>query len=211
MNIVIGTLVLAVIGGLIAGDARSETFECAFLQEQSPSGKSNKATCSMLPEKVFSTRFHTPEKNAHCEVKPVVAIEDLTDVLVDTGMRTVAWTLESRLTEESKRSLQARYIKEGMSKEEAEKQVNRERADRELFQIASHIKSMSRITLDEITGKILDPPKEAPEHHLVVRNKIYLYYLYIPEASGHAILLEPITEADSSWINMRFGKCRKTS
>ena len=36
----------------LASIAQGETFECAFVQEKYASGKSNAATCSMLPEKV---------------------------------------------------------------------------------------------------------------------------------------------------------------
>jgi len=62
----------------------------------------------------------------------------------------------------------------------------------------------------QLPGKLFEPPKEVPEHSLILSNdNKYLGYLYIPEATGHAMLLEPRGTVDSSWVNISVGKCRK--
>ena len=75
-------------------------------------------------------------------------------------------------------------------------------------QIKSHLVSEQRIWIDDVTGKVLSPPKIVPEHNLMFTDGRSMFYLYIPESSGHAILLEPTGMADASWVGMRFGKCR---
>ncbi len=195
---------------LITQYAHGESFECAFIQEKYSSGKSNQASCSMLPEKVYSTKWHTPRKNEHCEVKAVYSLfDDLTDVIVNTDKKSVIWTNHLGIIDDAKTKQKANYIKQGMSEDKADKKVNFEKKDMEYFKIVTHYKSNTRIYFDEVTGKAFHPPKEVPEHTLILSNKHSLFYLYIPEASGHAILLAPRGEADSSWINIRFGKCRK--
>lgn len=194
---------------LEANSARGECFECAFIQEKYSSGKPNEASCSMLPEKVYSTKWHTPRKDEHCDIKAVYSFEDLTDVMVDTDKESVIWTSHYGLTDEAKPKQKAYYIKQGMSEDEADKKVNFEKKDTQFFRIVTHYKSNTRIYFDEVTGKIFDPPKQVPEHTLILTNQHNLFYLYIPEASGHAILLRPTGNADSSWVNIRFGRCRK--
>lgn len=85
------------------------------------------------------------------------------------------------------------------------------REEHHFFRIVSHVKATTSLYIDEVTGKLLEPPKEVPEQHLVLKNRVYLYHLYIPAASGRAILIEPTGNAEASWVGMRFGKCRKTS
>ncbi|MCK4622969.1 MAG: hypothetical protein KAT62_12230 [Desulfuromonadales bacterium] len=188
---------------------QAETFECSFIQEKYPSGKPNAASCSMLPEEVYSSRWYTPEKTQHCKIDSVYSYEDLTDFLVDTNMKKAQWVVDFGLTEDAKTTQKAYYIKEGFSKEEAENRVNVKKKTEVYTRIVSHNISKTRIYIDEITGKSLDPPKEIPEHNMILSNINSTYLLYLPEASGHAILMEPTGMADSSWVQIRFGKCRK--
>lgn len=57
MRIFCHIMVLLFATMFIAYDVLSSelTFECGFIQERLPRGKSNKAACSMDPDKVFST------------------------------------------------------------------------------------------------------------------------------------------------------------
>jgi len=48
--------------------AFADNSECAFIQEKYSSGKPNKASCSMLPEKAYSTSLHTVGRSNHCQV-----------------------------------------------------------------------------------------------------------------------------------------------
>ena len=98
--------------------AYADSFECAFIQEKYSSGKSNEASCSMLPEKVYSTKFYTPSRNNHCKVDSVYSFEDLLDVVVDTGKKAVGWIRHFGLTEEAKPKHKAYLLKEGVDEQE---------------------------------------------------------------------------------------------
>ena len=183
-------------------------FECAFLQEKHAAGKSNKASCSMLPEKVYSTKWYTPKQTEHCDIDKVHSYEDIEDVIINTEVGIITWKKHYGLTEDAKTSQKRYYIEHGDSEEEADKKVNFEKKQEEYFQIKSHHVSEQNIWIDEVTGKLLDPPKKIPYHNLMFTDGRSMFYLYIPESSGHAILLEPNGMADSSWVEMRFGRCR---
>jgi len=194
----------------LATSAYGAGFECAFIQEKYSSGKSNQASCSMLPEEVFSTRWHTPARNAHCKIESVYSFHDLLDVFVDIGQKIVRWTHHFGLTEEAKPQQKAYYLKEGLSEQEAEEKISSETKTGEVYRIVGHHVSSTNIYIDEITGKMNDPPKKVPEHTFMFESRTNrMFYLYVPEASGHAILFEPSGTADASWVSMRFGKCRK--
>ena len=146
----------------------------------------------MLPEIVYSKNQYRPKRTQHCHVRNVHSYEDIEDVVIDTAEKVVTWKKHYGLTEEAK-SLEKRfYIDEGHSEEEAnEKVANYERVSGSSFQIKSHFVSEQDIFLDGVTGKLLTPPIIEPEHNLMFTDGIYLFYLYIPESTGHAILFEP--------------------
>ena len=208
MNIKLFRLVLSFVACMLASYAHAEIFECAFLQERYATGKPNKASCSMLPEKVYSTSRYTHKKTEHCNVESVYSYEDIEDVVIDTKQGVVSWKTHYGITEDAKPRQKKYYLKQGDSEEEANKKVNLEKEEKEYFQIKSHLVSEQRIWIDDVTGKVLSPPKIVPEHNLMFTDGRSMFYLYIPESSGHAILLEPTGMADASWVSMRFGKCR---
>ena len=81
----------------------------------------------MLPEKVYSTKWHTPKRNEHCNVKSVYGFTDLNNVIVDTDKNFVMWNKHYGLTEDAKQRQRAYYIKQGKSEVEAGKAVNLEK------------------------------------------------------------------------------------
>lgn len=186
----------------------AETFECAFIQDKYSKGKSNMASCSMLPEKVYSTKWHSPDKGEHCNIKEVLRYEDIEDFLVEIDAGYVTFVKHIGYTDDAKQRLKEHYIQEGRSQAEAEKSVNSENKFEEFALIKSHTVSQQTIDLDSVTLKRLDLPRKIPEHHFIL-DGMSTYYLYIPESSGHAILIEPTGMEDCSWVNIRFGKCRK--
>lgn len=193
----------------ISKTSSAQTFECAFLQDKYASGKPNKASCSMLPEKVYSTKWYTPKPSEHCDIENVYMYQDMEDVIVDTKAGVVSWTRHFGLTDDAKPKQKKYYMDKGDTEEEANKKVNSERRMKESFRIKAHYVSKQNIFIDDITGKALDPPKNIPQHSLIFSNNTWLFHMYIPESSGYAILMEPSGGADSSWVEMRFGRCRK--
>jgi hypothetical protein len=87
--------------------------------------------------------------------------------------------------------------------------VNFDHREHKTYKITAHHKSADMIYIDEITNKLFDPPKRVTVHTIIFGSQTDLFYLYIPESSGHAILFRPSQMMDSSWVEMRFGKCRK--
>jgi hypothetical protein len=189
--------------------ASAATFECAFLQDKYASGKSNKASCSMLPEKVYSTKDYSPKKNEHCEVEAVYSYEDLENVKIDTEKGTVSWVEHTGLTDETKQKQKEYYLKQGKNAKEADEEVNIEHRERQTYQIKGYHKSQQPIYFDPLMKKPFKPRKEVPAHTIIFADGTELFYLYIPESSGHAILLRPTGMMDSSWVEMKFGNCRK--
>ncbi len=186
----------------------AKVFECAFLQDKYASGKPNKASCSMLPEIVFSDKWHTPKKNEHCKVDTIHAYRDIEDVIIDTESGSVTWKTRFGLIDEAKPRQKKYYIEKGDSEEEAEKKVNSETEKLEYFKIKSYHVSQQNIRYDEVTRSFRESPKKALEHNLMFTDGNGILYLYIPEASWHAILFEPNGMTGSSWVGMRFGRCR---
>ena len=166
----------------------------------------------MSPEKVFSVEGYKPNANAHCEVKPVYSYEDIEEVIVDLNKDTVSWVRTIGLTEDAKPRQKKYYLEQGVSEEEANNRVNAPVILRpQVFPILAHHESNDKVWVDEITGKLIDPPRLVPQHNLIFGDDIYLFHMYIPESTTEAILLEPSTGKGNSWVDIRFGKCRKLS
>jgi hypothetical protein len=70
-------------------------------------------------------------------------------------------------------------------------------------------KSSAIYTQDPVTQAPLKQPKEVPLYTISFGWNAgnYFYSVFIPE-SGNAILSRYWTNEDSSWVSLRFGKCR---
>ena len=192
----------------------SQKFECSFLQDKNPLGKPNEASCSMMPEKVFYTNNYIPqisEHKKHCKVTDVYTYQDYKNFIIDIELNTISWDEHTGMVEKAKPSYKKYLIeKRGYSEKSANKNIKDIGAvTHHKFSINKHHITKKKIYKDSITGKFYKPPKEVPEHSFIFSDDIYLYHLYVPEASGHAILTSPTGTEDASWINIKFGKCRK--
>jgi hypothetical protein len=112
------------------------------------------------------------------------------------------------LTSEAQERQKQYLLTKGSSEEEAAKKVRKVNIQTERYSIKSYDVSTQNIYTDEITGEILTPPKEVPTHNLMFTSGNQMHFLYIPESSGHSILVSPSGNADASWINITFGRCR---
>jgi hypothetical protein len=60
-----------------------------------------------------------------------------------------------------------------------------------------------------VTAKEFDPPKYIPAYLITFGEKGRSYSVYVSGKDSHAILSEYVGDEEASWINLRFGKCRK--
>jgi hypothetical protein len=183
-------------------------FECGFVQEKMVNGKSNKASCSMDPEKVFSAKYKQ-KSTKHCDIDEVYVYEDYTNFFVNEKF--VSWTSHEALTERAKSIQKKHYLKKGMSEKEADEKVNWKGVTDYLFPIFSHYIQQHEIYLNSLTQKPYKKPPKQKVHLYTFGNNINSFSLYIPEVSGKAILIEYSSMEDSSWATLRFGTCRPAS
>lgn len=195
----------------ITHDALSSelTFECGFIQEKLPQGKSNKASCSMDPDKVYSTSGHQHDKNDHCDIEPVSHYEDYLNFLVTDAF--VSWKAQEGLTEAFKPRMKKYYIEHGESQEKAEELVNSTDSIDYSFSVFSHYVGQSDIRINSLTNEPYEKPKKQKIHVYTFGNKRQSFSLYIPEISKKVILIQYSSSEDSSWVGIRFGRCRVRS
>jgi hypothetical protein len=186
------------------------TFECGFTQEKVPDGKSNQASCSMDPDKVFTAfEQHPYDKNQHCEVSPVYLYTDLVDFLVTNEL--VSWTSKVGLTEASKPKQKKYNIKQGESEKEAERSVNSIHTTKYSFQVFSHYVGQDNVYINSLSGKPYKEPRTQKVHIYNFGSDNEHFSLYIPETSKKAILIRFWGEEESSWVTLSFGTCRISS
>ena len=183
--------------------------ECGFIQEKIVNGKSNEASCSMDPEKVFSTSQYHHKPTAHCDVDEVYGYTDYINFLVDDKF--ARWKSQYGLTEKGKLKQKQYYIQKGKSEEEAERSVNSIHVIKYLFPVFSHFVGHDKIWINSLTQKPYKKPRKQKTHIYTFGDDNQSFTLYIPEISGKAILIEYSSMEDLSWVNIRFGNCRTTS
>lgn len=196
---------------MIAPAAHAARFECAFMQDKYLAGKANDATCTMSPENTFATSSNpTPSRTALCNVNAATSYTEYRDFLIDTDKKTVTWDEYFGVIESVIPAMRRRYILEGKSETEANRLTRDRLIGSQQYLIASFTEAQNYLYWDERTKKPYDPPKDVKEYFLILKDGHTTLQLYIPEASGHAILSKYAGYELASWINMRFGQCRKT-
>jgi hypothetical protein len=205
-------------GQTLAQQAKHDAtgFECGFIYDKFKGGKSGDATCSYEGEKVFGLGGIRAPANEHCKTEPVANYVDLVNVHIDLSNNKVTWE-EQRGSASFFEPGVIEYImrKEKLSKAEATKMVTEPLITPFDFTIYHTERIYDGISVDEVTRKRLNSPRYVPAY-LITFGKIgRSYSLYVPGKDTAAILSEYVT-ADvggggelSSWINLRFGKCRK--
>jgi hypothetical protein len=197
-----------IMGSACALQADTE-FECGFIQEKSVNGKSNEASCSMDPEKVFSTSQYHHKPTDHCDVDEVYGYEDYINFFINDKL--ARWDWQYGLIESAKPRQKRYYIQQGKSEEEAEKSVNAIHVRHYMFPVFSHFINQDEILINSLTQKPYKNPRKQKIHIYTFGDDSWSFTLYIPEVSGKAILIKYSSEEDSSWVNIRFGTCRDKS
>ena len=199
---------------LYSGEGWSADFPrgliCAFLVENSRSGKPNEATCAMSPEHVFSSQRYpyTGKPWEHCDVNRIYAREEWRNFKVDLKNNIVTFRWVYQLSDYAKPRQRKFYIKEGDTAEEANRKINSVRMQDREYDINFRHLSKRRIYVDPITKEHLNPPKTVPQYMIGFGDEISEYVLHYAKGIPETIITSPKGNGTHSWINMRFGKCR---
>jgi hypothetical protein len=198
-----------------AAAQQAQQFECGFIYEKMEGGKSGAAACSYSGEKVFSLPGSPPfSSNEHCKTETNGGYEDLVNFRVDLTTNKVVWDNQSGLSPFYVPHM-AEYL---MQKEKLSKEAAAEKAAKlggggshhYDFNILHTDKIFDIAYVDEISKKQLTEPVRTLAYLITFRNDTSNYSLYISGKRGDAILSEYVSgDEDASWVNLRFGKCRK--
>jgi hypothetical protein len=187
-----------------------KAFECGFVYSKVKEGKSGEATCSYTAEKVVSNPSEHFPPNEHCKTEPVFEYKDLTNFQIDLATNRVTWDEEDGLASFEVPGMIEYYMrKQKISKEEAIAKARSKIRLRSECNIYSINKISDRTDTDEISRAPLDRPKYTPAYVITFGDSYTNYSIYISSKTNSAILSEYASNNESSWVNLRFGKCRE--
>lgn len=202
-------LIVATAIVIFCNSAHSESklpkgIKCLFSMEPYPEGKSNQASCGMMPEEIFSTRNYRKKRNQHCKVEGTHSVSEFKNFHIDFERYIVSYDDVYYLSEHGKKSQKAYYIREGLSEEVAERKVERksktlyeESIDKVFFQNDAEY-------FDPITKEFLKRPINTRIYNVVFGKHIFQMKELVPEA----IISDFESVGQNSWLSMRFGKCK---
>jgi hypothetical protein len=194
-----------------AAAQQAQQFECGFIYQKMEGGKSGSAACSYLGEKVFSRPRAPFSSKEHCQTEDNANYDDIMNFRVDFTTNTVAWDNQRGASPFFVPHMIEYYMrKEKLSKEAATEMVSRKVQGHYDFKILHTDKIFDITDVDEISKTPLREPVHTLAYLITFSNGISNYSLYISGKRGNAILSEYVGgDEDVSWVNLRFGKCRK--
>ncbi|WP_416193510.1 hypothetical protein [Nitrobacter sp. TKz-YC01] len=189
-------------------------FECGFIYEKTKNGKSGDASCSYTGETVFSSASRSLPRNEHCYTKNVFSYEDF-NLQIDLAASKVVWDREDGLAPFAFTRMVEYYMRtEKIGKEEATRRVAEPRPvmKQVTYDILGIHKGDEFVSQDPITQALPKKLRNMPVYTLTFgRNDgNSLFTLFVPDdgANGNSILSRYWADGTSSWVSMRFGKCR---
>lgn len=190
--------------------AQQSSYECSFIADKYPEGKSTSASCGLSPEKIFSTRYNQKAKWDHCDVERVSSYYDLKDFKVDLKNNVVSWNEYYGLIDEAKEELiKYRMDKDGVTEAEARESLSVKRDPNvSIYDIWSNSKIVDRYFYDQIKKELYSPPKLSPALLITFGKEGSNFSLYVSNSSGEAVLSEYVSNEESAWVHLRFGNCR---
>jgi hypothetical protein len=197
----------------VVHDARG--FECGFIYEKTKGGKSGEASCSYTGERVFSTSSRPFPPREHCDTKEVFSFEDV-NLRIDLGANRVVREREGGLAPFAVSQMIDYYMrKENIGKDEATRKVTKrpQLSPKQLTYRIFHVhKGGEFVSHDPVTQALPKEPKNMPVYTVTFGwdGGNNFYSLFIPDNGtvGDAILSHSVADGASSWVNLRFGKCR---
>jgi len=174
-------------------------------------GKSGAATCSYTGENVFAVAKEHAPTNEHCRTEPNSGYEDLVNFRIDLTTNKVAWDDQTGLSPFYEPHMIEYYMRhENISKEAATEKVAKSKGSVHYdFNILHTDRIADKTHVDEITQSPIKEPMYTPAYLITFRDESSNYSIYISEKSGNAVLTAYVSDLGATWVNLRFGKCRK--
>jgi hypothetical protein len=164
----------------------------------------------------FSVMRHVPcPSREHCYTKEIFSYEDIR-LRIDFDANNVVWEHEDGLAPFAVPQMIDYYMrKENIKREEAARRVM-QRPQLGLKQLTYHIlyvyKGDEFVSYDPATQTLPKEPRNMPVYTITFGLNVAnnLYSIFIPDNGtiGDAILSHYVADGGSSWVNLRFGKCR---
>jgi hypothetical protein len=196
----------------VVHDARG--FECGFVYEKTKGGKSGAASCSYTGETVFSSASRSLPRNEHCYSETVFSYEDF-NLQVDLAANKVVWDREDGLAPFAFARMVEYYMRtDKLGKEEATRRATKRSPvpKQVTYDILGMQKGDEFVSQDPITQSLPKEPRSMPVYTLTFgsNDNNSLFTLFVPDdgANRSAILSRYWANGTSSWVSMRFGKCR---
>jgi len=183
-----------------------EGIKCSFTEENSRNGKSNQASCSNNPDKMFSTNDRQIPSNQHCDVDSTYDMDEFRNLFVDFKKNTVSYTWHSQLSDWGKKNFIESQISKGENIKNATKKANHI-AEKKLSYPIDKIFFTEQVHLfDPITDEIFLKEEDyifSFSYNIVFDNST----LVVNKESSSSTIIK-VSSGASSIVRMRFGKCR---
>jgi len=186
----------------------TERIVCAFIPDVS-AGKSSQASCSLDPEKAFSSTSYKQPASDHCSINSLGTSSTWKAFEVDLASKNVSWEFDYIADHERRE----KFIQGIMSKEAIDHQdATRLYEERMVLKISEPVRSISktqdRLYNDPISQEFYDPPRLVNSLIIEFGDAGSNYVMHIAGLHNKAIVTEFTNFGDISWVGMRFGRCR---
>lgn len=199
---------------LLGTTALAQTYQCEFLQEKRPHGKTNVATCTASPEAYFSVGSYIPPRDALCDVSGLPINDEYVNFIADLKKKMVTYTeVETfpRYKWEAQAEYEAQHDK--IPLEEARKRIASESAQPIQHQFSLPImNTLVSVQTDYFSKTTGAPVKDTKNPNIRGVQIIQYgngggYLLYVPVEGGPAAIVSYDLAGRYSAVNMRFGNC----
>lgn len=179
---------------------------CSFLMDHFRGGKSNQVSCTMFPEKAFSSSHYNYPRSEHCKVESTFSIHTLENFLIDFEKNLVTYKEVEYLSEYGKQEMINHWVGEGDTKEEAEEKVNIRKETFLAKNIDQVVVTRQRIFTDPVTEERIpwDEKRHQAFYHVFFDDRVFNMGEYVADS----VISWFWTAGKTSYMRLRFGSCK---